>query len=793
MNRQVQQQKQQQKLTPQQIMLMKFLQMPVTDLEQSIKDEIEKNPLLEEKETHEDPLPNIQEDYDNEEDELYEDEDYRYRERLEYDKNNDTHSPIISADDSSAEYLLDQLNFKNISERQMTICHEIIGSLDDNGYLCRSLDLISNDMAFRQGIDCSLQEIEDALLTIQSLEPAGVGARSLQECLSIQLHRDEDDDESKQDAITIIDSFFDIFSKRHFDKLAERTGWDEQRLDNAINRIRRLNPKPSPTVSDSLHRPQYIQPDFIVNQQEGGIVITPNDKNFPELQLNGYYQELLHDIQSNRNRNKDEQSTLQFLKNKTEEAQNFMEMLKQRHITLWDIVEFIVKKQATFFLSGNPADLLPLQQKDVAEATGYDTSTISRVVNSKYLQTDFGTIALKECFSKSITNEEGDSIGIEHIKSALRHIVQSEDKASPLTDDELTKALNQQGFPLARRTVAKYREMLGIPVRRLRRELKCILLLAFSLSCMTLWAQKPSYYDSIIQAQLKKEVPKKNKKPIASKKQNLPMDSTILKGDELIDIIYDSCTPNCARLWYGNHFSSYRVREYSLPIDSLPDEINIKLIQKEEEFCFPVKNIITSPYGWRWERPHRGVDIRLNVGCPVHCAFAGIVRIARPMGAYGNLVVVRHYNGLETVYGHLSKINVKPQQEVKAGDVIGLGGSTGRSTGPHLHFEVRFQYETFDPEWILDFSNFTLRTRRLHLDKTYFGVTKPRKHENLTYKADKSFVKEKPAAPKERYYVAQEGDYKELIAIKFGISVEKLKELNPDVKKVKKGMRLRVR
>ena len=261
--------------------------------------------------------------------------------------------------------------------------------------------------------------------------------------------------------------------------------------------------------------------------------------------------------------------------------------------------------------------------------------------------------------------------------------------------------------------------------------------------------------------------------------------------------MYNSTLPPPSALWYGRNLSGSHVRLVDLSMDSLPDEISIRLLKDNEKFCFPVKNIITSPYGWRWNRPHRGVDIRLRMGEPVHAAFNGVVRIARPMGAYGNLVVIRHYNGLETVYGHLSRINVKPLQVVAAGQVVGLGGSTGRSTGPHLHFEVRFQYEPFDPEWILDFSNYTLRTRKLYLDKTYFGIRKPNKHEDLVYKADKSIVPEeadrKARSNKPVYATMRKGETLEEMAKRNYTTVEKLRALNPDISKFKSGTRLRVR
>lgn len=251
------------------------------------------------------------------------------------------------------------------------------------------------------------------------------------------------------------------------------------------------------------------------------------------------------------------------------------------------------------------------------------------------------------------------------------------------------------------------------------------------------------------------------------------------------------------RFFYPDNFSGNFVRLRSLPLDSLPDEINIHLVGDTGEFCFPMKNIITSPYGWRdrWQRPHRGVDILLRTGDPVRACFPGVVRIARHMGGYGNLVVIRHRNGLETVYGHMSKILVKPRQNVKAGEIIGLGGSTGRSTGPHLHFEVRFQYEPFDPEWILDFSNYTLRTRRLHLDKTYFGISRPKGKKHPVFKADKSIIKERPMRREKRevYYEVKRGDTLERIAMLNSTTVDNIKELNPKLKKIKAGMRIRIR
>lgn len=251
------------------------------------------------------------------------------------------------------------------------------------------------------------------------------------------------------------------------------------------------------------------------------------------------------------------------------------------------------------------------------------------------------------------------------------------------------------------------------------------------------------------------------------------------------------------QLFYRDEFSGNSVRLRNLPLDSLPDELNFRLVKDSGDFCFPMRNIVTSPYGWRsrWNRPHRGVDILLRTGDPVRACFPGVVRIARPLGGYGNMVLIRHPNGLETVYGHMSKILVKPRQIVEAGDIIGLGGSTGHSTGPHLHFEVRFQYEPIDPEWILDFKTYSLRTRRLHLDKTYFGISQPKGNKHPIFKADQSIIKERPERRerKEVYYEVKKGDTFERVAMIYSTTVEKIKDLNPKVRKLKAGMRIRVR
>ena len=816
----------QQKLSPQQILLMQLVQLPVTALEQRIKEEIEKNPVLEDAPTPADtpePLPDS--DYEVEEDERddlismdTDDDDYSYREREERDKNADPYETVFVSEVSFFDALMGQLELKELTDRQRAIAQEIVGSLDDAGYVSRSIDLIANDLAFTQGIEVSPQEVQEVLAIVQQLDPPGIAARNLKECLSIQLHRAEQQDEATRWATQVIDRCFDLFVNHNYNRVMETLQLDEQQLNTAIERIRSLNPKPGAGQSESTHA-HYIVPDFIVTRHDDELQLTLNDSHLPQLQLDAYYQEMLRQYSTLSHPNKGEKETIDFLREKTDSANLLVDTLRMRHVTMMRVMRAILRRQRRFFITGDNADLNPLLQRDIAEDTGYDLSTISRVVNSKYVQTEFGTFLLKDCFSHSIVNDEGEEVATETIRQILRDTVDAEDKRNPLSDEALARILNEKGYPVARRTVAKYRDMLGIPVCRLRRALKVVVWFILVAWGANAYSQQPkqSYFDSVVNARIREGQAKARVQPNAKDKAqgkavtrtgaleiheaepdpNI-IDTALASGDELIDIMYNATLPPPSALWYGRNLSGSHVRLVNLSMDSLPDEISINLLKSDEKFCFPVKNIITSPYGWRWNRPHRGVDIRLKTGEPVRCAFNGVVRIARLMGAYGNLVVVRHYNGLETVYGHLSKINVKPMQVVAAGQTLGLGGSTGRSTGPHLHFEVRFQYEPFDPEWILDFSNYSLRTRRLYLDKTYFGIRKPRSGEALVYKADKSIIPEeqakvKPKSNKPVYASLKKGETIDEFAKRNYTTADKIRELNPDMKKPKSGTRLRVR
>ena len=824
-NGQLQKMKMQQKLSPQQLLLMRLLQLPVTELEQRLKEEVEKNPMLEVNTEGGDMVESLPEssieDSGADEGIDTEDDDYSYRERQERDKNQDAHERVFIAEATFGDHLLEQLSMRNLTPRQQTIAEEIVGSLDDAGYVGRDIELIANDLAFTQGIEVSPHEVEEVLFEVQRLDPPGIAARNLQECLSLQLHRISKPDQAAQWAIQLIDQCFDQFVKHNYDRIMETLSLTEDQLDEAIGCIRRLNPKPGAGESESEHA-HYVIPDFIVTNHEGQLSLMLNDGHLPQLQLNDYYQEMLQEYAQKKQLSPSEKEAYEFLRTNSDSANELVDTLKQRHVTMLRVMQTILRWQHKFFVTGDSADLRPLLQKDVAEKTGYDISTVSRVVNSKYVQTEFGTFLLKECFSQAITNGEGQEVATETVRQVLQAAVDAEDKRNPLSDEALSQLLKDQGYPVARRTVAKYREMLGIPVCRLRRQLKMIALLMLLSLSGSVFAQQPrheSYYDSLINARIREGQVKsrmgnsvrdgqkdKNRNADARQRGALEIhepepdpnaiDTALALGDELIDVMYDASLPAPSQLWYGRNLSGAHVRMATIPMDSLPDEISIQLLKGQERFCFPVKNIKTSPYGWRWNRPHRGVDIRLNVGDPVHCAFNGVVRIARPMGAYGNLVVVRHYNGLETVYGHLSKIKVKPLQVVSAGQVLGLGGSTGRSTGPHLHFEVRFQYEAFDPEWILDFNDYTLRTRRLYLDKTYFGIRKPRNADDLVYKADKSIVPEelpKLKSNKPLYATIKHGEDLEAFAKRNFTTTDKVKDLNPDERKFRSGTRLRVR
>lgn len=738
---------------------MRLLQLPVTDLEQAIKEEVEKNPMLEaEMPVEELPQEDPGGDWDaNDDDDA--DGGYDYREHQESDPNAVRREFVVADSQSFIDRLMGQLSLLPLTDRQRVIANELVGTLDDSGYLSRDLALVANDMAFRQGLETTTEEVEQVLHVVQSLDPPGIGARNLRECLMLQLERRcqlpvdscQNADAQQQTAIAIVRDHFDDFAEHRYERICEAMGISDEELEEAANIIRHLDPKPGSSGAESDAAASYIIPDIVLTQHDGQLQFYLNDAGLPQLSLNGYYTEMLADMEKNGG----DKEALRFLRSKQADAQEFIDLLQQRHDTMVRVMRYIIKHQRRFLLTGDVDMLQPMRQREVAEATGLDISTVSRMANSKYLQTDFGTIPLKDCFSKGMATDDGEEMSIETIKQQLADVIATEDKRNPLSDDALAKLFNQRGLPIARRTVAKYREQLGIPVARLRRLVVVLLLLLMGGGATS----QVSYYDSVINARLEAAQRQQRAQAarVVAQQRSQPSPSSTV-GERRNQRAEAAGTQKTATpavmasyvvpMWY-DAFPGNRVNPYGrTAMAVLPDEINLLLVHDTSDFCFPVRNRKTSNYGWRWNRGHHGVDIGLRTGDPVHAAFSGTVRVACRMGGYGNCVVLRHPNGLETLYSHLSKINVSPMQEVAAGDVIGLGGSTGNSTGPHLHFECRFLYQTFDPEWILDFETYSLRTRRLHLDKSYFGITKPRRGQTQDYKADNSTVRESRRRPK---------------------------------------------
>lgn len=475
----------QQKLTPQQLLLMRLLQLPVTRLEQKIKEEMEKNPMLEVEgdnaprtESLDTLQSNDSEEYDDEGDfrgldmdDYFDDDDYSYRERLERDRNVDERHFEFSEGTSFAESLLRQLRLQNLTERERAIGDEIIGSIDGSGYLGRDLTLIANDLAFRSGLEADEKEMEKVLDIIQSFDPAGVGARNLQECLMLQLRRIANPNADEQLAIRIVDKHFAQLSNHHYNAMMTAMKIDEGQLNRAIDVIRRLNPKPGWGREEEHKGAHYIIPDFIVARDGDRLTFMLNDHSSTQLRINGDYTEMLQQLNMQKQLTPSERETVQFIKEKTESAQWLIDTLQQRQVTLTKTMAAILAYQRAYFLSGDSTELKPMRLKDIAAKTGYDESTISRVVNEKYVQTEFGTFLLKELFTKAVATEKGTVAVMEHLREALQKAVDGEDKRQPLTDEALTAILQEQGFKISRRTVTKYRENMGIPVGRLRKEL----------------------------------------------------------------------------------------------------------------------------------------------------------------------------------------------------------------------------------------------------------------------------------------------------------------------------------
>lgn len=481
-SRQVQSQVQQQvqTLSPQQILVVKLLELPAVELEDRVRAELLENPALEEgkEETAVDDLSenadNDQSDneYDSLGDYLTEDDipDYKLQER---NKSKGEQAEEIPFSDTTSFYetLQEQLRERNLTKHQQALAEYLIGSLDDDGLLRKTLDSISDELAIYAGVDAKEQELEEVLSIIQDFDPPGLGARSLQECLLIQIKRKEPSS-LQQTELNIIEKCYEEFTRKHWDKIIQRLNLSEEEFEAAINEITKLNPRPGSSLGEVIGRNmQQIVPDFIVETfDDGSIVLSLNNKNMPELRMSREFNDMLQEHTYNKaNQTKESKEAMLFLKQKMDAAQGFIDAIKQRQNTLQTTMEAIIDLQRPFFQEGDESLLRPMILKDVAERTGLDISTISRVSNSKYVQTNFGIYSLKYFFSDGYTTEDGEEMSVREIRRILKECIDNENKKKPLTDDELADILKEKGYPIARRTVAKYRQQLNIPVARLRK------------------------------------------------------------------------------------------------------------------------------------------------------------------------------------------------------------------------------------------------------------------------------------------------------------------------------------
>jgi len=474
----------QQKLSPQQIQVIKLLELPVMVLEQRIKKEIEENPALEVTENENEPVQEEQIDdrdqkEDNSEDEFsiddYIDEEeynsYNSLTKGAQSEQNDKEIPF-SVGSTFHEHLIDQLGMRSFNEEDRALAEYLVGNIDEDGYLRREMDAIVDDLAFSTGVEVEKSRLENILTEIQKLDPPGIGARDLQECLLLQIHR-KNKTVSIVTAEKILSDSFSEFTKKHYDKIIQKLEIEEEDLKCAIEEIVKLNPKPGSSYSDPLNKAAYqtITPDFILEDKDGELEISLSSQNVPDLRVNRSYANMLIAYKESKGKNKKMKETVQFVKQKLDSAKWFIDAIRQRHHTLLGTMEAIAQFQSAFFLSGDETRLRPMILKDIAEITGLDVSTISRVANSKYVQTPFGTFQLKYFFSESMQTESGEEVSTREIKKILKDCIAAEDKRKPYTDEALAKILKEKGYKIARRTVAKYREQMDIPVGRLRKEI----------------------------------------------------------------------------------------------------------------------------------------------------------------------------------------------------------------------------------------------------------------------------------------------------------------------------------
>ncbi len=487
------QQKLLQKLSPQQIQLMKLLQVPTAHLEERIKEELEENPALETAEDgHEDNFEDAKEEFDSTEDDFesegseeeydnidiseYVSEsdddvgDYKLRDD-NYPDQEETKTIPHKVETSFHEILLDQLTMLKLDEREAKIAEQIVGSIDDDGYLRRELSSICDDLAFRQNIDSNEQEIEQIVMLIQQFDPPGVAARDLRECLLLQLQRKSGTGRSVETAIKVIDKYFEEFTKKHYEKIQRGLNLNDDEIKDVINQIIKLNPKPGGHVGETNKMENYVIPDFFVFNNMGKLELTLNSKNAPDLRISEGYRDMLKEYDRGAKKDKRQKEAVLFIKQKIDAAKWFIDAIKQRQHTLLSTMQTIMDYQKSFFLTGDETEMRPMILKDIAERTGLDISTVSRVANSKFVQTEFGTYRLKFFFSESLVTDSGEEVSTREVKKILSNLIEEESKKHPLSDEKLTDLLQEKGYNIARRTVAKYREQLNIPVARLRKEL----------------------------------------------------------------------------------------------------------------------------------------------------------------------------------------------------------------------------------------------------------------------------------------------------------------------------------
>ncbi len=473
-------QKLEQRLSPQQIQLMKLLEVPTMELDQRIKQEIEENPALEEgADKDEDEYGDEEQDNENDtndEDEFdlsdYLNDDADYKTQVN-NKGKDEEEKVIplSGEQTFREKLVEQLHLLDLSDHEFTIADTIIGNLDESGYLKRDLDAIVDDLAFSANVITTEEEVEYILRVIQELDPAGVGARSLKECLLIQINRKQDGDITKFTAKKILEEHFDEFTRKHYDKILKKLEIEEQDLKEAIDEIIKLNPKPGGSMKESSRNMAQIIPDFVIYEQDGELQLTINGRNAPELKVSRDYQQMLRKYAEGASMTKSDKEAFSFVKQKLDGAKWFIDAIKQRQNTLLFTMDAIMQYQKQYFLTGDEKMLRPMILKDIAEKVALDISTISRVANSKYVQTGQGGFPLKYFFSESLATDSGEEVSTREVKKILSEAIEGEEKRKPLTDERLTTLLKEKGYNIARRTVAKYREQLNIPVARLRKEL----------------------------------------------------------------------------------------------------------------------------------------------------------------------------------------------------------------------------------------------------------------------------------------------------------------------------------